>query len=157
MGKKEFPERVCANCGEAFFPKVGNQRYCSRKCANAFYNRKAAAEIYNVNGTRESETCIECGEPLPPRRRQFCSKECCTIHHRKMRYGNPTKPTKIIERPQKPAEEPEKLPPWLEGTIMHETTAGWNSGWIPVKDDTAPQPAKAEIRPETLERIRRKT
>ena len=69
----------------------------------------------------------------------------------------PQSETKIIERPQKPAEEPEKLPPWLEGTIMHETTAGWNSGWIPVKDDTAPQPAKAEIRHDTMERIRRKT
>ena len=80
---------ICDNCGKQFSARIRSYRprrhnlFCSRVCWQDF-RKKQKEEI------RIKKICEHCGQifncppwllKLPkPRRRRFCSKECCRLH-----------------------------------------------------------------------------
>jgi len=91
MGTKK-----CAQCGKEFRPKVGNQKYCSAKCAKeafvksesfAKYHNKRARTVAHINPDLVAAfgfRCAICGWSIPSWRKGYAKYERnhgCQFHH----------------------------------------------------------------------------
>lgn len=76
-------ELFCAMCGEKFYPRYGEQRCCSRSCADK-YQRKDRIEF----------SCERCGEKFSVRpsmlkfnANRFCSRSCMQAFRKEQAVG----------------------------------------------------------------------
>lgn len=86
--EKEDKYFTCLNCLEQYshhqyhYNKLKNQKnysysewakrkYCSDKC-----QREHIRNVGSPKRTRNTDPCLECGEPTPLQNRQFCSRKC---------------------------------------------------------------------------------
>lgn len=82
--------RECKQCGKTFArPVNGSGRprlYCSDECAAAAYShhiREARERNKSKLVDAPPRQCKQCGEPVPPRRRSYCSDLCARLGDRK--------------------------------------------------------------------------
>ena len=79
--KPDMASVPCNECNELFLQKAKNQNYCSRKCKNKYFNRKAAAKRPKPP-VRPAIDCGRCNTSFVPRnsRSKFCSEVCSDSH-----------------------------------------------------------------------------
>ena len=66
---------VCANCGKKFQPKRNWQRFCCKKCSDAWWNNKRRKNGSNYYSAKQ---CLHCGRLFFPvnRKQKYCCREC---------------------------------------------------------------------------------
>ena len=72
--------RPCDRCGKVYKPNTKTNKLCMECRSEALRNRNWD------NHKKEEKTpksCEECGNPIRPPKRKFCSYECYWEYHRK--------------------------------------------------------------------------
>ena len=70
--------RDCVECGASYEPVQNTQKFCSRKCKNASYNKRVSEETL-AEKAKKPRYWLVCDEFIPPTadlKRQFCSIKC---------------------------------------------------------------------------------
>ena len=94
--KKKFAPIRCDNCGKEFTPRIGNQRFCSRKCSDLKWQADRAAARRASLRVRK---CAQCGKEFQPRtgNQIYCCRSCGIVANReeaKRFYPAPAPPEK---------------------------------------------------------------
>lgn len=60
-----FPAKCCEMCGQAFWPKRSDSKYCSSKCAGKAYRAKFYSNL-KTNGNETAEQAVQPEAPAEP-------------------------------------------------------------------------------------------
>lgn len=75
-----FAKRICAHCGNEYWPNGGKQKYCSPECKYEHDRQKLLAKRFEEKGNHvfKQKICKVCGKPFWPSNGQevLCSPEC---------------------------------------------------------------------------------
>jgi len=83
--------RECVECGASYEPVQNTQKFCSRKCKTASYNKRMCKRLREetlAEKVANPRYCLVCDALIPPTanlKRQFCSRKCTDASYMKRR------------------------------------------------------------------------
>lgn len=84
-----YPQKVCPQCGKAFWPNTARQIYCDKQCTYEHRMNVLRGRRIEEKGdhTYRQKQCVICGKPFWPvnGQQEVCSEDCKDIRDKRYR------------------------------------------------------------------------